>query len=98
MMNKNSDIYTYTMTQSVCRTQTDRKTVYGIALSTCKNAIPGAQIRFPDLATDRRRVQTLVDLCNRLQLDPIHLKDVAEDFLFVDLCKDPITDRFLGII
>ncbi len=34
-----------------------------------------------DLADDREAVSHLVELCNRLELDPIHLRDVAEDFL-----------------
>ena len=38
--------------------------------------------RIDDLSFDKQRVQDLVDLCNQLQLDPVHLLDVAEDFLF----------------
>ena len=34
-----------------------------------------------DLSTDRRSVESLVKRCNRLALSPIHLKDVAEDFV-----------------
>lgn len=34
-----------------------------------------------DLSTNRNAVQALVDECNRAGLDPIHLWDVAEDFL-----------------
>ena len=35
-----------------------------------------------DLSLDRDKVQRLADLCNELQLDPVHLLDVAEDFVF----------------
>ena len=35
----------------------------------------------PDLSTDRRAVEELVALCNRLDLSEIHLLDVAEDFV-----------------
>ena len=35
----------------------------------------------PDIATDREDVEELAALCNRLQLSPIHLADVIEDFL-----------------
>ncbi|MBE6632777.1 MAG: hypothetical protein E7620_00375 [Ruminococcaceae bacterium] len=34
-----------------------------------------------DLTTDRTRMTELVALCNSLRLDPVHLREVAEDFL-----------------
>lgn len=34
-----------------------------------------------DLSCDRQKVEKLVGLCNRLALDPVHLLDIAEDFL-----------------
>ena len=33
------------------------------------------------ISSDREAVEELVRLCNRLELSPIHLNDVAEDFL-----------------
>ena len=38
--------------------------------------------RIDDLSFDKQRVQDLVDLCNQLQLDPVHLFDVVDDFMF----------------
>ncbi len=34
-----------------------------------------------DITTDYYRLFRLVKLCNELELDPIHLDDVVEDFL-----------------
>ena len=35
-----------------------------------------------DISTNRARVSLLVNLCNELDLDPIHIYDVIEDFFF----------------
>ena len=54
---------------------------FGIALFT-RNGNRSKLIKaIPDLSTDRMAVEKLVGLCNDLQLDPIHLDDVVEDFL-----------------
>ena len=37
--------------------------------------------RIKDLSTNHNKVKQLVDTCNKLQLDPVHLNDVAEDFI-----------------
>ncbi len=34
-----------------------------------------------DIFFDKKRALHFVELCNRLQLDPIHLDDVIEDIL-----------------
>ena len=34
-----------------------------------------------DVSDDRRRLGALVDLCNLLELDPIHVADIVDDFL-----------------
>ena len=34
-----------------------------------------------DISTNRDRVSLLINLCNKLNLDPIHIYDVIEDFL-----------------
>ena len=38
---------------------------------------------FPSISIHRERVLKLVDLCNRFDLNPIHIEDVIEDFFFV---------------
>ena len=54
-----------------------RYITYGIAC-VCE----GERSAVSDLSLDRDKVQKLADLCNELQLDPVHLLDVAEDFVF----------------
>lgn len=34
-----------------------------------------------DISTDKQRIEALIELCNSLELSPIHLDDVIEDFL-----------------
>lgn len=40
-----------------------------------------SSLSFEDLTTDLIAITKLVKLCNELDLSPIHLKDVVEDFL-----------------
>ena len=37
-------------------------------------------ISFADISTNKDDILHLIDLCNTLELDPIHLEDVIEDF------------------
>ena len=54
---------------------------FGIALL-AKNENCSVLIKaIPDLSTDQMEVEKLAGLCNKLQLDPIHLDDVVDDFL-----------------
>lgn len=39
------------------------------------------RVAVSDISLDKDEVQSLADLCNELELDPIHLLDVAEDFV-----------------
>ena len=52
-------------------------TSYGIG---CENA-GNLLFQINDLSINKDRVSKLVYLCNDLQLDPIHIDDVVEDFL-----------------
>lgn len=49
---------------------------YGIRLS-----YAGTEVSVEDLSLDKNAVLQLAERCNRLQLSPIHFKDVLEDFL-----------------
>ena len=44
-----------------------------------------------DLTRDAAALKPLLDYCNRLKLSPLHLKDVAEDF--VPVCPIPSSYR-----
>ena len=35
----------------------------------------------PDIFTDYIEAQKFVDLCNRLEVSPIHIRDVIDDYL-----------------
>lgn len=39
------------------------------------------EIVIEDISTNKTNVEKLVRLCNELELSPIHLNDVVEDFL-----------------
>lgn len=36
---------------------------------------------FEDISADPIAIEDLIDICNKLKLSPLHLKDVVEDFL-----------------
>ncbi|MBE6631634.1 MAG: hypothetical protein E7623_02910 [Ruminococcaceae bacterium] len=58
-----------------------RNTTYGIAYTDFSNGIPVILKAIPDLSTNKDRVQYLAVLCTELQLSPLHLRDVIDDFL-----------------
>lgn len=62
----------YEMTQGVSVLEGEPYCSYGIRCG-------GMEIA--DISCDREKLAKLVDLCNHLALDPIHLRDVVEDFL-----------------
>ena len=35
-----------------------------------------------DISTEKKPLENLISLCNKLRLDIIHLNDVVEDFLY----------------
>lgn len=39
------------------------------------------EVKIEDITTSKYELCTLVQLCNDLSLDPIHIYDVVEDFL-----------------
>ncbi len=55
--------------------------VYGIAEIDETDGCPIISEFYIDLCTDKKEVDRLVDMCNALELDPIHLREVVEDFL-----------------
>jgi len=57
------------------------RTGYGIAAVTGSGDSATVIQSFADLCPDNTPVEQLVWYCNKLQLDIIHLPEVAEDFL-----------------
>ncbi len=41
----------------------------------------GTEVSVEDLSLDKQAVEALVEKCNRLQLSPIHFREVLEDFM-----------------
>lgn len=54
---------------------------YGISAKANAGGKPATLECFEDLCCDEQAVSHLVRLCNELELDPVHLRDVADDFI-----------------
>lgn len=70
---------TYILCREAYKSKRSERIAYGIATyaedgQTCIT-------KLHDITSDKDALAELVDLCNRLQLSPIHLHDVIEDFL-----------------
>ncbi len=70
-------MYQYQLTASESAAEENGKVTYGISI-TDKNGICG---KIEDISPDKAEMEKLVSLCNELQLDPIHLEDIVDDFL-----------------
>lgn len=55
---------------------------YGIVGFEMVNKNRKELIRVSDVLTDKKAVENLIDLCNAEHLDPVHIYDVIEDFLY----------------
>lgn len=70
---------TYILCKETYKSKRSERIAYGIAAyaedkQTCIT-------KLQDITSDKDALSELIDLCNRLQLSPIHLQDVIEDFL-----------------
>ena len=70
---------TYILCRETYKSKRSERITYGIAAyaedkQTCIT-------KLHDITSDKKALAELVSLCNRLQLSPIHLHDVVEDFL-----------------
>ena len=70
---------TYILCKETYKSKRSERIAYGIAAyaedqQTCIT-------KLHDITSDKDALSELIDLCNRLQLSPIHLQDVIEDFL-----------------
>lgn len=62
-------------------TKYDSYRTYGIALADFSAEVPVIVKSVPDLSSDKERVYRFTVLCTRLELSPLHLADVVDDFL-----------------
>ena len=57
-------------------------TAYGIVVCSMENNQRKEVLRVSDVSTDKEIVENLIDLFNKEQLEPVHIYDVIEDFLY----------------
>ena len=72
---------TYQVVQSIYPHISEAPQTYGIAATTTYDECIVVLISVHDICQDLLAITKLVELCNQLQLDPIHLQDVVDDFL-----------------
>ena len=66
----------YILTQGIYRIDTKEHIGYGILYRSKEDTI-----MMEDLSLDSKKVSSLIDICNSLELSPLHLWDVVNDFL-----------------
>ena len=71
--------YVYATVESECQTEGFKYIGYGICV---RDERTGKQRLFRDISVRKREIDELVKRCNALKLDPVHIEDVIEDFLF----------------
>lgn len=71
--------YAYCVTESFC--EEVGVPVYGITAYSTNSGQPAPLCCVRDISSDKETVSHLAERCLKLQLDPIHLLDVVEDFL-----------------
>ncbi len=57
------------------------RTSYGIALVSVADDVMSVLQTLADVSSDRKGIDRLVDRCNTLKLDPMHLDEIVENFL-----------------
>ena len=71
--------YNYQIVRTTNTLESTTYTAFGVSLISLKD---NTEIkRFEDITTSQSQLETLVLLCNQLQLDPIHFRDVIQDFI-----------------
>ena len=70
--------YEYSLIESECETDGYSYKGYGIRVQNVKTKQVDSYF---DVSVNRAEVERLARLCNKLQLDPIHIEDVIEDML-----------------
>lgn len=78
-MDKQMNNYLYTVFKSKHTIDDITYTSFGIVItSTQDNSVIE---RIADISTSKEKIKKLVNLCNELSLEPIHIYDVIEDFI-----------------
>lgn len=74
---------TYAVTEEVYVLGESRRIAYGIAVyaDSAEEGTAAIIASVRDVASSSSRLEHLVNLCNKLSLEPDHLYDVVEDYL-----------------
>ena len=74
---------TYGIIEETYALQRNARTSYGIAAyaDSAQQGTATIVVSVHDITSDKERLQELISICNHLQLSPIHLSDVIEDFI-----------------
>jgi len=74
---------TYGVSEELYELDGQKRTAYGIVLYSNSESDKTASIILSvrDISSDKQRVISLVEKCNRLKLCKIHFFDIIEDFL-----------------
>ena len=73
--------YKYIVVQSTYKNGEITRTGFGSATVEEYDGVTTILESISDISSDIEPIERLVELCNNLQLDPIHLQDVVSDFL-----------------
>lgn len=72
---------TYQVVQSTYPYISEAPRTYGIAATTTYDGCMVVLESVHDICQDFAAITKLAEVCNQLQLDPIHLQDVVDDYL-----------------
>ncbi len=71
--------YKYSICSGIYRLEGKAHIGYGISVTDIDSN--GEIAKIEDISTSKEDIEKLVALCNSLQLSPLHIQDVIEDFL-----------------
>lgn len=71
--------YVYTTVKDDCKSDGFEYVGYGICVT---DLLSHTCFTIHDISVRGEEIERLAKKCNELQLDPIHIEDVIEDFLF----------------
>ena len=72
--------YVYSLIESECNCETEGYSYKGYGIRVQNTRTKETHI-YPDISIKREEVERVVELCNGLRLDAIHVEDVIEDML-----------------
>ena len=73
--------YKYIVVESIYKSGTAARTAFGIAAVEEYDGVIMILRSISDISSDLKQIERLVQTCNVLRIDLIHLQDVVTDFL-----------------